>query len=1010
MDTAYTPTHTHTHRMTQLLPAPSSEHVLTYETHTHLPTKWDTVTGLVIKTCDTKAIRKLHRAMAANNAQRAIRTLVYLSGWKLSTLLPMDAYVQLHTLELHQMRTVTDISALAACQQLRTLVLRLALVLEDIGPIGKLPNLTKLVLHTPAVRAYHPLQHLTALVSLMFYRCTLVTHLALLELVKGSVNLSNLQVVDCPQFRLPDQPFPFSALTMVKYTLPKHTDLPAVYNAFAHSKDTLQKFSFAGSAHLQTLGPVSQFNQLRELNLTGTKIKELSVLSTCTQLKVLNLSSIKGIRSLPRMQVLRTLIMRDTCSQPIVDGLPTHLPLLQTLDIRANVYTQGVHGAHAIRNLVPVLGCPSLTHLDLTNVDSIRKRALACFWKTERSAHLKLHTNVIVNPAYVNNAMVRYYVQHHPHDTDISWHRSYELYELPPFLALNSVQVLNISGTQIRCLTPLQNLPHLRELVCCDGQGLSAPIQSVAPLVHCLRLERVDIRRCNQLTTVVPLLRLYQTARTLRWADVRGCDNVPAADIRQLVRTLPTCIQDATERSEKVVYYTHFNGGYVFKVTVHKLRVSVFHNIESDEMNPTQLKLYNDGGGQLFESKPFYCKQVDSVFVGRSPLNQMTEFSGGTGVDLDGNSILVCESETTLEYCFIGAGLYSFVADHKIEAFVSPVGNNDVPYPYATATGTGTGKNTHEYYLMSDRTVCAGMPANCIDPYQYLFCMNNSYDRPHCAIRAIGSNTIKKKSFSQFHSGIHSITIGNESHVEGGVDPDPERTYDELMHKAIRTRKQHAYSDTDILSFVVHTKKRSGHSSKPKPKPNPNQSRSHKNAWWKTPFRTPYEAVASMLGRVSFLQHINCRWNYDIDATLCYVLLPTYNTLMHSQKTEAPHPPPHIYLYRSEREALAHIATQKGVFTIKTKPRQKTDFPKTYAIDEKEYILDELPFALRFHTSSENTRLLDIFKKCTPGETYSYTPMTKKTFSDLYTTYTNYSRIRPFKRISDGKGSEGKIG
>ena len=220
------------------------------------------------------------------------------------------------------------------------------------------------------------------------------------------------------------------------------------------------------------------------------------------------------------------------------------------------------------------------------------------------------------------------------------------------------------------------------------------------------------------------------------------------------------------------MYYTHFNGGYVFKVTVHKLRVSVFHNIESDEMNPTQLKVYNDGGGQLFESKPFYCKQVDSVFVGRSPLNQMTEFSGGIGVDLDGNSILVCESETTLEYCFIGAGLYSFVADHKIEAFVSPVGNNDVPYPYATATGTGTGKNTHEYYLMSDRTVCAGMPANCIDPYQYFFCMNNSYDRPHCAIRAIGSNTIKKKSFSQFHSGIHSITIGNESHVEGGVDPD----------------------------------------------------------------------------------------------------------------------------------------------------------------------------------------------------------------------------------------------
>jgi hypothetical protein len=97
------------------------------------------------------------------------------------------------------------------------------------------------------------------------------------------------------------------------------------------------------------------------------------------------------------------------------------------------------------------------------------------------------------------------------------------------------------------------------------------------------------------------------------------------------------------------------------------------------------------------------------VWVGTSPRNSMTEFSGGHGPAFDGNSILLKLARDSFGYVHIGRSIRSFVAANPIVSFTSPVGNSDVPYPYATdATG--------RHYLMIEDVCVQGVQPGA-DPY-----------------------------------------------------------------------------------------------------------------------------------------------------------------------------------------------------------------------------------------------------------------------------------------------------
>lgn len=72
------------------------------------------------------------------------------------------------------------------------------------------------------------------------------------------------------------------------------------------------------------------------------------------------------------------------------------------------------------------------------------------------------------------------------------------------------------------------------------------------------------------------------------------------------------------------------------------------------------------------------------IFIGKSPLNKMTDFSGGHGDKWNGNSILLRIGPQ--KYTYIGESIYEFKTDEPILKYTSSVGNNCIPYPYAESS------------------------------------------------------------------------------------------------------------------------------------------------------------------------------------------------------------------------------------------------------------------------------------------------------------------------------------
>lgn len=128
-------------------------------------------------------------------------------------------------------------------------------------------------------------------------------------------------------------------------------------------------------------------------------------------------------------------------------------------------------------------------------------------------------------------------------------------------------------------------------------------------------------------------------------------------------------------------YFTHDNGGRPFVVYLANNTATVY-TIPSDEDN----QYYDEDCGYSDTHRMVYTKMVyqssyQQVFIGHSPFDNFTEWSGGHGPKFLGNSILLHLSD--LSYVFIGEMIKSFTSRAPIVYYQSSVGNNDVPYPYA---------------------------------------------------------------------------------------------------------------------------------------------------------------------------------------------------------------------------------------------------------------------------------------------------------------------------------------
>jgi hypothetical protein len=149
--------------------------------------------------------------------------------------------------------------------------------------------------------------------------------------------------------------------------------------------------------------------------------------------------------------------------------------------------------------------------------------------------------------------------------------------------------------------------------------------------------------------------------------------------------------------SDKISYKIHDNGSRPFTVIIDQNDITIFRNnkykYKDNEDGADKTEADEDG---YFLRKKLKYEKPKQIFIGKSPSNEMTQFSGEYGPEYDGNAILIRPSDD-LVYIFVGISIERFTADSEIIHFVSPVGNNDVPYTYAISA--------HKIYLLSENAV-----------------------------------------------------------------------------------------------------------------------------------------------------------------------------------------------------------------------------------------------------------------------------------------------------------------
>ena len=157
-----------------------------------------------------------------------------------------------------------------------------------------------------------------------------------------------------------------------------------------------------------------------------------------------------------------------------------------------------------------------------------------------------------------------------------------------------------------------------------------------------------------------------------------------------IIKKLNSSVKKSKGFNPKIyIYHILDNGGKPFEVKISEDNiVSIYENKQSKEDD------YN-----TYKEIPFKTYKPEKIFIGKSILNEMTEFSGARdNPKYDGNSILLELNSKKLEYVYIGYEIYSFKAYSKIVEYVSPVGNSSVSYPYAI-------DDLGNYYLMIEDIV-----------------------------------------------------------------------------------------------------------------------------------------------------------------------------------------------------------------------------------------------------------------------------------------------------------------
>jgi len=200
-------------------------------------------------------------------------------------------------------------------------------------------------------------------------------------------------------------------------------------------------------------------------------------------------------------------------------------------------------------------------------------------------------------------------------------------------------------------------------------------------------------------------------------------------------------------------YNIHSNGGRPYTV-----------NITNNTDGSSNVSVLINEDNVVYKGPEYKTKQV---FIGKSPFNKMTDYSGGHGPEFDGNSILLNKEDWT--YVFIGNKIKEFQALSEIVEYVSPVGNSDVPYPYAIDVNGN-------YYLMIEDVILINYRAiehNHEDCYWYYY--DNSKITPDYNRYDDEGNRIVDENF-RYTKDKEGMFIKNGYAIWKDDDDDDDRT------------------------------------------------------------------------------------------------------------------------------------------------------------------------------------------------------------------------------------------
>lgn len=152
-------------------------------------------------------------------------------------------------------------------------------------------------------------------------------------------------------------------------------------------------------------------------------------------------------------------------------------------------------------------------------------------------------------------------------------------------------------------------------------------------------------------------------------------------------------------------YLIHDNGGRPFKVIINSSNVEIYKESDDDKYVDLILRI----------------TECERILIGDDPICCSNRAEEQLPDDFYlGNSILLHIKNNT--YIYIGMTIYQFESKDYITTYVSPIGNNDVPYPYAVGQKFTYLMEEHKYienYLIWDpyQVFYSGVSANDFKDY-----------------------------------------------------------------------------------------------------------------------------------------------------------------------------------------------------------------------------------------------------------------------------------------------------